>query len=165
MRYYILATAMVFIGGLCPAGLVTASDDLQAERITQTAREQQVAVQEMSRDQIREMQRALNDKGFAAGTEDGIVGAQTQSAIRNFQNQQGLSSTGKPDHETLRALGFKAGEDEFTGVSPEFDDTQLQNEYREEMIHQMEDMDMMHEREQMQPMEQLQHGSGPMKQK
>ena len=54
---------------------------------------------------VREAQRALNDKGFSAGTVDGIMGPHTEQALRDFQQSQGLNTTGNLDQQTLSALG------------------------------------------------------------
>ncbi len=50
------------------------------------------------------LQIALAARGISSGSIDGLPGAQTESAIRAFQLQQGLESTGRPDSETLRRL-------------------------------------------------------------
>lgn len=36
---------------------------------------------------------------------DGVAGPQTRSALRSFQQKQGLAATGEPDAQTLRLLG------------------------------------------------------------
>lgn len=55
---------------------------------------------------VRDAQRALNDKGFSAGATDGIMGPHTESALRQFQQAQGLSTTGTLDQQTISALGI-----------------------------------------------------------
>jgi hypothetical protein len=56
-------------------------------------------------DQVREAQRALNDRGYSAGTVDGIMGPHTEQALRQFQQAQGLGVTGTLDAQTMSALG------------------------------------------------------------
>jgi lysozyme family protein len=51
------------------------------------------------------LQGALNVLGFAAGTLDGIFGAFTESAVREFQANSGLPSDGIVGPDTVRALG------------------------------------------------------------
>ena len=46
--------------------------------------------QAMSIAQVRELQELLNDLGFDSGDPDGRVGSRTRSAIRAYQDQQGL---------------------------------------------------------------------------
>ena len=50
------------------------------------------------------MQARLNNLGFAAGKEDGIMGPRTEAALRTFQNTQGLEETGQSDGPTRDAL-------------------------------------------------------------
>jgi peptidoglycan hydrolase-like protein with peptidoglycan-binding domain len=51
------------------------------------------------------VQQALQDKGFDPGPIDGIVGAKTQEAVRNFQDRYGIAASGGLDNQTLYALG------------------------------------------------------------
>jgi len=53
---------------------------------------------------VRELQQALNDKGFDAGPVDGKAGRQTKAAIKKLQQAQGLTPSGKLDQQTLAAL-------------------------------------------------------------
>ncbi len=48
----------------------------------------------LSRAQVRELQRALNARGFATGTPDGIMGPNTRAGLRAFQASQGLTPDG-----------------------------------------------------------------------
>jgi len=54
---------------------------------------------------VRNVQQALNAKGFNAGPADGQWGASTESALRQFQTARGLPSTGVLDSRTMDALG------------------------------------------------------------
>lgn len=44
---------------------------------------------------VRNMQMMLNDLGYPAGVEDGIMGSKTRSAIRGYQMAHGLTSDGQ----------------------------------------------------------------------
>jgi hypothetical protein len=61
---------------------------------------------EMQSGTVRDAQRALNDKGYSAGTVDGIMGPHTEQALRQFQQAQGLDTSGSLDSQTLSALGL-----------------------------------------------------------
>lgn len=50
------------------------------------------------------VQRHLNDQGFAAGRDDGLIGPRTRAAIRRFQAAQGLRTTGMIDFALLDRL-------------------------------------------------------------
>jgi cell wall-associated NlpC family hydrolase len=54
----------------------------------------------LSLDQVQAMQRAL---GVSA---DGVIGPQTQAALRAFESQHGLPADGAPDAAVLKALGI-----------------------------------------------------------
>lgn len=54
-------------------------------------------------DTIRSTQRALKDEGYNVKV-DGVLGPNTQQAIREFQTDRELSITGKLNSETLSAL-------------------------------------------------------------
>jgi peptidoglycan hydrolase-like protein with peptidoglycan-binding domain len=59
----------------------------------------------LSSDQIRQVQQKLDQSGFHSGRIDGVLGSETENALRDFQKQKGLQQTGRPDNETLSALG------------------------------------------------------------
>ncbi|PMR76665.1 lytic murein transglycosylase [Billgrantia endophytica] len=48
----------------------------------------------LSRNQVREMQRALNDRGFDVGTPDGVMGPNTRSGLRQYQRSIGATPDG-----------------------------------------------------------------------
>ncbi|WP_136253580.1 lytic murein transglycosylase [Onishia niordana] len=48
----------------------------------------------LSRAQVRELQRALNARGFATGTPDGIMGPNTRAGLRAYQASLGLTPDG-----------------------------------------------------------------------
>lgn len=54
---------------------------------------------------VRNVQQALNDKGYNAGPVDGQWGPSTQDALTRFQQAAGVAQTGAPDRQTLAALG------------------------------------------------------------
>ena len=54
---------------------------------------------------VRNVQQALNAKGFNAGPADGQWGPTTENALKQFQTAQGLPPTGVLDTRTLNALG------------------------------------------------------------
>jgi peptidoglycan hydrolase-like protein with peptidoglycan-binding domain len=67
--------------------------------------QQYAANQPLSQDQVRQVQQALDSKGFNPGPTDGRLGPETRQALGQFQKQQGLQQTGAPDGQTLAALG------------------------------------------------------------
>jgi peptidoglycan hydrolase-like protein with peptidoglycan-binding domain len=67
-----------------------------------------MAQQSLGKSEIKQVQRALDQKGFKAGRADGILGTETKDALRSFQKAQGLQVTGQIDNQTLSALGVSA---------------------------------------------------------
>lgn len=56
------------------------------------------------RQRIQKVQSVLNDLGYSAGIEDGIMGKNTSAAIQSFQQDNGLDPTGQLDEITVEAL-------------------------------------------------------------
>lgn len=56
-----------------------------------------------SDDQVRRVQTALNQEGYSLQV-DGVMGPQTESALKSWQSKNGLDETGKLDSETLQKL-------------------------------------------------------------
>jgi localization factor PodJL len=56
------------------------------------------------RDQIRELQQLLVDRGYDPGEPDGLIGARTRDAIRQWQETQGLPETGQVTMQVLEGL-------------------------------------------------------------
>jgi peptidoglycan hydrolase-like protein with peptidoglycan-binding domain len=53
---------------------------------------------------VRDAQIALQNAGFDPGRIDGMMGAKTQEALREFQASKGLPQTGTLDAATQREL-------------------------------------------------------------
>jgi peptidoglycan hydrolase-like protein with peptidoglycan-binding domain len=56
-------------------------------------------------DQVKSLQKALQDKGMDPGPVDGMMGPKTQAALRAYQKDQNLPQTGRTDAQTLEKLG------------------------------------------------------------
>jgi peptidoglycan hydrolase-like protein with peptidoglycan-binding domain len=56
-------------------------------------------------DDRKALQRGLTRAGFDAGTPDGVLGPQTEGAIRAYQRANGLPVTGAPSRALLARLG------------------------------------------------------------
>ena len=61
-------------------------------------------LQPLAREQTRQLQTALNAKGFDTGTPDGVLGPATRAGLRKYQQSQGLVADGYPTLELLRSL-------------------------------------------------------------
>lgn len=61
-------------------------------------------LQPLSREQTRQLQTALNARGFDTGTPDGVLGPATRAGLRQYQQSQGLVADGYPTLELLQRL-------------------------------------------------------------
>jgi peptidoglycan hydrolase-like protein with peptidoglycan-binding domain len=52
-------------------------------------------------------QQRLKEFGYDPGPMNGMIGVQTQEALRRFQTETGLPVTGELDWETARRLGIE----------------------------------------------------------
>ena len=60
-------------------------------------------------DEVRQLQQALIDLGFLKGTADGVYGNKTETAVRAFQKNSGLSVDGLAGTKTYELAVSKAG--------------------------------------------------------
>lgn len=58
----------------------------------------------LTRQDRLDLQRALAARGYDIGTIDGVIGAKSEAAIRDFQQRQGLPVTGRATRDVLAAL-------------------------------------------------------------
>lgn len=61
--------------------------------------------QQLSSQQIRQLQQSLDSQGFKSGHADGKWGPDTAQAVKQFQQHQNIQASGKLDQQTLQALG------------------------------------------------------------
>ena len=60
-----------------------------------------------NREQVKAVQQALKDKGHDPGPIDGVMGAKTKAALKDFQKAQGMKESGSLDNETMTKLGVE----------------------------------------------------------
>lgn len=58
----------------------------------------------LTRDDVQELQRRLNDAGYSVGGADGVMGPNTRQGLRAFQRDQGLIPDGFATQELLERL-------------------------------------------------------------
>ena len=69
---------------------------------------------------VRRIQTALQERGYDPGAADGVFGSRTETAVRRFQTDHGLTADGVVGERTLQALGLSA-----TGGSTAVSDNEL----------------------------------------
>ena len=87
MQKNTMFAALVAAGLLAAAGTATAASS------------------HMSRSDVQQVQRALNDAGYNVAV-DGAWGPNTQRALRDYQSKHGLSATGRMDRDTMASLNM-----------------------------------------------------------
>jgi peptidoglycan hydrolase-like protein with peptidoglycan-binding domain len=65
----------------------------------------QLGTPELSRNDMRAVEQALQSKGYKPGKIDGVVDDEARAAIRAFQKDNGFSVTGMVDQQTAERLG------------------------------------------------------------
>jgi membrane-bound lytic murein transglycosylase B len=58
----------------------------------------------LSRTQVKELQTALNARGFDSGMPDGAAGPATRDALRRYQRSIGVPADGYPTLDLLQRL-------------------------------------------------------------
>jgi len=106
----VLAVTLAFSGIASAEGTTKAGEPDPAAKSPTSQQAQQVsrasALWGLSREQLKEVQRELAARGLYQGSIDGIPGAKTEAALRNFQTQQGLA-VGGLNAQTRDALGIE----------------------------------------------------------
>lgn len=102
-----LSTAAAKVSAI--EGLTAAQESAALNLVSQTnqSRPSQVETRKQSAYPNQEVQRRLTELGLFAGKTDGVMGKQTIDAIRRFQIQRGIPTTGKADEATINSLFSK----------------------------------------------------------
>jgi peptidoglycan hydrolase-like protein with peptidoglycan-binding domain len=79
---------------------------------------------EAQRDGLKQVQKALAQKGHDPGPVDGLMGPQTIGAVKAFQKAHGLAPTGQLDASTLAKLEIRGTASDRARGRPESDVTQ-----------------------------------------
>jgi hypothetical protein len=73
-------------------------------------------IQQVSASQIEQAQQQLKTAGLYRGEVDGVMGPQTQTALSQFQKQQGLPETAQLDQQTMGQLMSNSGGSQNSGA-------------------------------------------------
>jgi peptidoglycan hydrolase-like protein with peptidoglycan-binding domain len=78
---------------------------------------------EAHRDEVKQVQKTLTQKGHDPGPVDGLMGPQTRGAVKAFQKAHGLTATGELDASTLATLEIRGAASDRARGRPESDIT------------------------------------------
>jgi peptidoglycan hydrolase-like protein with peptidoglycan-binding domain len=119
MRTLLLSTvAVLAIAAAMPASAQQSRSNQPSTAQQPSAAQQNMQEQNLSKDEIQQVQQALDQKGFKSGQADGVLGPETKNAIKEFQQKQGWNATGELDNQTLSALGVSTNGQNATGQRP-----------------------------------------------
>ena len=90
----VLLCSVVWLSPL-PAAAGVTSTPRPEERIT------------LTKDQIQQVQERLKAEGVDPGPADGVMHPQTEAALRQYQQKQGLPVSGAADEATLKQLQIR----------------------------------------------------------
>jgi len=106
---FLLSSFLIFATALAvPAQSTAPAQDQTIRAQDHTTQSQATPTRKgaASKDDIRNAQQALKDKGMYTGAVDGTLNADTQKGLRDFQQKNNLKATGTLNHETRAALGI-----------------------------------------------------------
>lgn len=63
---------------------------------------------QLDQNTVRQVQQQLQQQGYDVGQVDGVWGPQSQQALASFQRDQNIQATGRPDQQTMAALGVES---------------------------------------------------------
>jgi peptidoglycan hydrolase-like protein with peptidoglycan-binding domain len=126
MKRIIWITVLAFAAGLFMAGQgLSAGKEMGSQQQTgMKATQGSGMTHQLNHQQVKEMQKLLNERGFEAGPVDGIIGPKTTKAVREYQESRGLVATGNPDEETLKELAPDIQTQQLFGIAPTFGEQQ-----------------------------------------
>jgi peptidoglycan hydrolase-like protein with peptidoglycan-binding domain len=102
---FVKKLVVAIIAALSLFALATLPATAQADKSAAFRQLNMAGVPDLGRDNVRQVQAALEAKGFDPGPIDGIAGPRTKAAIRKFQDRFGMKASGEIDNQTLFALG------------------------------------------------------------
>jgi len=112
------AALILFSGFLIFATAPQTSAQSTAPNQDQTTKKQTTASKgSASKDEIMKAQQALKDKGMYMGAVDGMMNADTQKALRDYQQKNNLKASGTLDTETMASLGLSSERQSSTKAS------------------------------------------------
>lgn len=76
------------------------------------------AVDDLSKDDIRQAQLELRHAGLYSGSLDGVIGPQTKQALMKFQKDYGLEQTATLDGSTMATMFGNIGPNEGSSMPP-----------------------------------------------
>jgi hypothetical protein len=108
----LLATAALSLPAVAqqPAQSTNQAQPQISGQMAQNNGGQPLSPNKLSRDKVRQVQRALDKSGFHAGTADGRWGPETSNALKQFQQSKNIQAKGQLDQQTISGLGLNGAQ-------------------------------------------------------
>lgn len=135
------ALTLALVGALAVGSAWAAGGSKQSSEMQGSQSWQGGQQQSMNQDTIRQLQEQLQNQGYEVGQVDGVLGPRTQDALMSFQRDQNLQATGRPDQQTMAALGIESDSQQAEvpqGEQQQQRDQQMQPQRDQEMQRQGE---------------------------
>ncbi|MFO7177696.1 MAG: peptidoglycan-binding protein [Pseudomonadota bacterium] len=78
-----------------------------------------IEIEQLSAEQRKEIQQKLKEQGHYQGAVDGVIGPQTVTALREFQEQNQIEANGQLTQETVEALDLTVEKQPVSGEEPQ----------------------------------------------
>lgn len=85
----------------------------------------------VSADTVKKVQKELKEKGHYTGEVDGVMGVQTRTALRHYQQEKGLAGDGRLTRQTAKELGVIKTESDSPGEHFEDAGSEIKEHYGE----------------------------------
>jgi peptidoglycan hydrolase-like protein with peptidoglycan-binding domain len=102
---FVKKPVIAIVAALSLFAVTTVSATAQMDKSTAVGQLNMADEPELGRNNVRQVQDALQAKGFDPGPIDGVAGPRTKADVRKFQDSFGMKATGEIDNQTLFALG------------------------------------------------------------
>ena len=94
--------SLLFVSSVAMAQTTTSSTSKTSTSVAKRARK---PIFRASKDQIKQAQKILKDRGFYTADETGKLDADTRSGLKKYQAAEGLKVTGTLNRVTLEKMG------------------------------------------------------------
>ena len=84
-----------------------ATEEIQALPQQERVRERARLEQRLTKTEVQQLQQRLSERLNTELNADGVMGPKTRAALRQYQQENNLLVTGRPDPETLESLGIQ----------------------------------------------------------
>jgi len=109
LKYVVIFIVFFVLAGVFIAPLRNYMNNLFSKDKARSEEKQLIGIVSVYNPQVQLIQKILKEAHYNPGVADGVMGAKTRAAIKNFQKDKGLQPTGTVDSKTWDALKKEEG--------------------------------------------------------